>query len=513
MIDRLSFLVPSIAISALVLAVLGWAPASVFWSLDHAEWFSWPALACILGCFIALSWFMPVGDMDRKSSPPGYLSMAVIFMVATAVFRLLQTRVVIQDSAMWSALVEQGTWLAAREPLSVAINQAVFRLVRLAAPEVLAIDTMAAVSCVAGGVYVAFAWRLSHGLASTRNARIALFLLMAFSGSTLVLYGYVENYALLCAGLMATLHYLVEFGRTGKGATALSLATALTIGIHLIGLFLLPAVFLVLWWRRSEVQRARALIAFLVPAAIVGILVVMSGSGDEGLGVNHIGGGDHGLFVGLPGTTETPDRLVFLSPRHAGFLANVAATAFIPVVYLGLCACMGRAAPRRRAVLSGLALNVPFLAFLLLWHPDLMEEDLTLMAVSGTPFLVSAAYLVSGVANERLRLKCLVFAALLSMLITMPTVLSGHSRDPAGKYFGAALLHAGFLKDYDTSDRYAIRALSLSEDPRVLVLLGENALARDRPDRAREYLQRGLALDPPPDVRDRILSGLERAGR
>lgn len=137
-------------------------------------------------------------------------------------------------------------------------------------------DTYAALSLLAGVIFVAGLWRLCALLTTGAAERVTLVLLVLTTGAIQLFFGYGESYSLVTA---ATIWYFVFAlrGLNDGGLVAPTVALCLCLALHLMALGLLPS-WLYLVWIRTDRPLERYLRSARVVVPVAGLAVLAAGA-------------------------------------------------------------------------------------------------------------------------------------------------------------------------------------------------------------------------------------------
>lgn len=152
------------------------------------------------------------------------------------------------DSEQWIRSIDGGAWFQETQPLVFFLVQLVFQLIDWGFGGT-ARMAFALVSCLAGVAAFDVVTRLFEGTPS-RGVRLALVLTAGF---TTLFYGHLETYAAPAAALMFHLLCVKRSAENRWPVIAIPLSYTLMVALHLVALFVFPAVIfatLAEAWRR-----------------------------------------------------------------------------------------------------------------------------------------------------------------------------------------------------------------------------------------------------------------------
>lgn len=145
-------------------------------------------------------------------------------------------------------LIEGETWFWAREMLSQAILQAVYRILRVWHWD--GMMTMNLVSCLSGCIFFAFLIQLVKERWGEWKLPVLLFL---GSGFSILFCGHTEYYPITYAAAGIFFYFCHRYLEGRGSLLGPALAFALLCWTHLLGLFIAP-VLVYLWWNRGRSQ-------------------------------------------------------------------------------------------------------------------------------------------------------------------------------------------------------------------------------------------------------------------
>lgn len=112
-----------------------------------------------------------------------------------------------------------------------------------------AFQYLAVVSCLSGAIYLAAAAWSARRLAEAGSSRILLYLLLIFTPSTQIFFGYAEVYAPLSIALLVFVTNVIGYLRGRSSLLSVTLAWSAGLFFHLNALFLAPLLVALMIWR------------------------------------------------------------------------------------------------------------------------------------------------------------------------------------------------------------------------------------------------------------------------
>ena len=385
-----------------------------------------------------------------------------IFLAYACLFWILREHSYSGDWWNWVGYLKHGLWYRLREPAVLVFYQLPYQALQPFGVTPKAV--FAGVSCVSGGLSMAYAFAILRRSCSNVSAVVLGMLVLTFSyGVTGVFFGHVECYSIMSLGCFAYIHYALRYLDGERTIVAPSLVFGLLLTTHLMAAWLWPSLLLLPWLRGSPNRShefVRSLVVVAVPNLIVWLTVLFgyyegapgnfltdlaTGAYSKqhwGVG-NALGGGDGTTFL-------TPARIFSIEHgRGIGALLLM----YSPFLLPALVVCSSSRPRQRFAWLLHsamgrflLSLWLPYTLFVLTWRADLgyaRDWDLfshwTLFALLPVLGMLSSAKL-PGVARAALGVGLLA-----SVLTTSILVFQSHERrTPPGPtlYFGALEIDA-----------------------------------------------------------------------
>lgn len=311
----------------------------------------------------------------------------VLLLVATG--WLFRCQIQYGDAQGIPDSIQAGQTINHKEPLDRLVTSFVYRVGhRLVEWD--AATAVAVVNTAVGGLFWLglwwFVWR--RRIAHPAPPWVAAGLL-ATTGATQLLFGYVESYTFMTVGLLATLGLCIEAVQDPRRPIwPAALAYGLTFASHLAAAWLAPA--LVMTWalrhrramRRDQpapgvmrwaiVEAGTGFAVASAPIALLGVGMLVSGVGLQDFSFANFGGGDSSMFVPLSTIATRFERYTLLSSAHLAAFGNQ----LLLVAPVGtLVAMVGWIGRRRRLDASGWVLVAAAagpVVYAFLFNPDLM---------------------------------------------------------------------------------------------------------------------------------------------
>ncbi len=449
-----------------------------------------------------------------------YLLFALAGLFSIPIFWAARTRLFLLGDGYFKLEALAEKIITATEPLDGMVHQQFQKLLFLVFPNAAPSLAYTIPSVICGGIFVFLLLVLSHKLGSTGFQRALIFLVLLSLGSVELFFGYVEAYTGLLIGLTLFL-VLSLLCIQGKMNVMLPfLALAVSIGLHVSGIVLLPALlYLIFWkWRRTgrKLPDVSSLICLAGCAAMVSLAVgkvfLMPGEGNRfGQFLPIVSSTNYGFTMfGWPHFVEFVNQLLLLSPvgillfvfslfyfTKPGFrkdpylnflLVSSLAGLFLIFVYNGR---WGNADWDLRAF-PALFFTLCGILFFVRWGQGwarFKHYGIILIAVS----LYHVVPWVWLNANPQMSLDRYVLTT-----TNDKHILSASS---GGLWtVGRVLEKAGLVREAEN-----IYRLGMEKNPRSIVycsLLGNNLYAQGKYDQAIACLEKGLQLEPEsPEVR------------
>lgn len=319
----------------------------------------------------------------------GGVPVAVWIVLLVTVGWLFRCQIPYGDADGIPNLIQGGQWINHKEPLDRLLVSFVYRLgFHLIKWD--AVTAVAIVNTAVSGLFWLGLWRFvwRRGTLHPLPSLVAAGLL-ASTGVTQLLFGYVESYTLLTVGCLWTLFGSLEAVQDSRRPIwPVALAFGLTFSCHLAAAWMAPAL-VVVWASRHRCAFARsmsrahlrvaalreALVGFFVASAPIVFLAAVMLLGGVGLGdfsFAHFGGGDGVMFVPLRVLSTPFEVYTMFSAAHlAAFFNQILLIGPVGVV-LALFACSSSSCPPNTGDRVLLAASVGPVVYAFVFNPDLM---------------------------------------------------------------------------------------------------------------------------------------------
>ncbi|GEM_PF-1193198 len=360
-----------------------------------------------------------------------FVGIGLLALVAVVFFWLLRTRCyygdweeIVEDislGALWRERSPLDFWLrawlgralAARWPAWLSVGPPLSRCLVQPVPVTDSFGplrpTLAALSCVAGGFFLAGLGALALALFRVRLERWIFVLLVAGQGTALLFAGYIEMYTLVTAAMVWYLLAGALALQRRAGVFWTVLLFGLAVATHLQALYLAPSLVWVVL--AAGHQGAGGRMRSLLRALLAGLLVVaVLGAGFLLLGYDPgrlrwasrgLGGVDGVFFKHLwRAAPEAHEPYPILSWEHLRAVVNqqlLVAPLSLWVLVCGLAAlgCRGWRKGGDPVLCFLLLVSLPALLFTWVYNPDLgARQDWDLLAPPAVLLTVAAAYLL-----------------------------------------------------------------------------------------------------------------------
>lgn len=556
-------------------AVSSFLPGARLWGINHLAFYAWPvralALAVMAVSFLpqarraVLRWIESSSGLfsRRRRLVAAGLSIAafVLFNAFAASTQLLGDGLYVGNNVERAAKVDPGTFakvLKTPDPIYPGTEMLYLAVTRAASNE-LGVSPIAVLRVVIAlfGALLVFFVVASHaprrsppGTLLAPSPGITPLVVLAFlSGAVQIFFGYVEVYAPLM--FFAAL-FTVSARRTIHGSAGLELpiVTALAaLGMHRLGLVLLPALGVLVLWVACGRQKSRLFArgVYALAAATLTAPMLAAWSGRLGGSI-------------LPMTTRERAYAV-LSGSHLADVANEILLVFPGFFVLAGIVILMRITRARPAngghgaapiapplvpsegtrsqtgfpdVLFGIFLAGPVLMFLFFFKPELgMARDWDLFAIAGLGLWAPVA-----VALDRARwnapTRALVDAVWPSVLVVTAVLTAAwiginadagrsvarfesilvYDRTHAAYAYETLASHHNARKDFPSEVKALEDAVAASQNPRLLLTLGLRYHDAGQKEKAVSTLQTCLLIKPDYDeARKSLLQMLLFMGR
>jgi Tfp pilus assembly protein PilF len=466
-----------VVLAALYLCALA-APITYppsFWGINHLQYFDWPKRLLVLLGGIMLAAILTM--MAKRFRVSATIKRVALYGLAPlsllCLFYLLHVRHnYLGDGVLRIAQLDANYMLMPTEPLGYLANVAVYRF---AGPllHFTAEQAMEVLSYISGIITYFAALYLARTLCHSAEQRLTAFVVLMFSGVTLLYCGYAETYTLLPAFLM---FFFAAGMRALQGRLSMLIPGSLYLLLvlfHFQFLYLIPSVLLLGYFKYRRKDRR----AFIVSIILSLLSLVTAFIAPQLSTVPTKSLGDF-LMSFLPGN----DAYWLFSARHILEIINeLLLTAIAPLILL-VAVLMSR--PKILTMNNGSALFViaalpGALALLTLLHPSLgYPSDWDLFSSAGVIIAICAITLYT--AQKKFALNRAASLALGAIGIT------------------SFLAYAAVMADYDRAMARQVDILSISDQEGAYGFesIGNDLSRRNLPDQAEQMWKRSLKLRP-----------------
>ncbi|MCK4857473.1 MAG: tetratricopeptide repeat protein [candidate division Zixibacteria bacterium] len=506
---RLTLSTPIIILSAVYLAVI-LAPleySSRLWGINHLVYFGWDTRITVVGIslLVPLLLFGIVSKIPGRRKISWFLLHLGVPLLLLALFYLLRMSThFLGDGILRARELEVGIWYLPTEPLGVLVNFLTYGLTSRWCGFG-AIEAIEVVSFIGGILFYFVALSFARYRFKERQEQLLAFMLLFFSGTTLLFCGYVETYSLLPAVIAI---YLVTgikaIERSGSPLRPLILYL-LALLLHFASIYLAPGLLVLAYFYYRQNRPARVIAALGTILSSVAIVIILPSVSERA--TLSIGG----FLIPLVPGEET---YWLLSGQHLLDIGNQLLLTAVPALIL----LVSLLIYRRRVGLAWdwhLAFLVAALpgaiAFICLLDPKLgYASDWDLFASTGV--VLSLLVLSIYAATEQVQLsrlgKTLLSAAALACFLSYAVVNSDYEQsierqveilsiygERGGTGFETMGNHLNQEDKTELAERMWKKAAALLPHRRTYSNLGQLMLDQGRLTEARFYIEKGLALD------------------
>lgn len=284
MSDRPTF--PSLPINllsvAFVITIL--IPLFTFtsaWGINYAGYYPWATRILVLivsvGAAVAV---MTVGQSKKlpaKLLNPLIYVVVPLFLLAMFYFLRVSTHY-LGDGILRIREVELGVWWLPTEPLGQAINYAVFKITS-SLFDLTPTQAVELVSYIGGILYYFALIGFVRTVFSERSMQLLMFVVLYFSGTTLLFCGYAETYMLMPAFIAWFFTAGIKSVRDRTSPILVSLLFLFLVLFHFKTLIFLPCLLLLAYYEWQNQNKTHAIItiaAIVISLAMVIILPTLS---------------------------------------------------------------------------------------------------------------------------------------------------------------------------------------------------------------------------------------------
>ncbi|MBD3266498.1 hypothetical protein GF373_07490 [bacterium] len=365
---------------ALLLFRLGfrlYEPGAGMWVYQAAgvmDWelaFLWYALGV---CMIHPSGYRLVFERLRIPPPSNRFTQVAIgagmLVFCAWLFWVYRSAYITRDGFDWIQRAVEPVWhLYMREPLTIGLHRAAF-LLGWHGFGVTSASMIAILSIAAGLWSLVWFYRFTtHKLYNFQAQGLAWLLLIASGGFSILLFGHIEVYPLLVAGLVPVFYYASRYLEEKNGIVIVAIAYAIAFLLHLSAAWLLPAMLVLPWIKQKPAWKEIGKFAAVfggVQLVFWGWLLIAYYHADLPAMLARL---HETFFVG-------PDQAMFLPyfavvhPAHFADLLNDLLYITAPgMILLPFTLWYVRWHAKRDDLFWGLAAGGYFL-YILLWNPD-----------------------------------------------------------------------------------------------------------------------------------------------
>jgi len=267
-------------------------------------------------------------------------------------------------------------------------------------------------STAAGVLFIFILFWLADWLGRNQAEKALTFGLIASLGTMQLFFGYVENYTLICVGILLYLCLALRRLRGEMGLLWPALSLALTNAFHPSTLVLWPSAILLLrnpFSRKDRVFEAEELFKLVLPPLAVGLLVLLlmesGGHGLEALlGADFPGGGDRRWLVPLFQTTTRWEHYTLFSWLHLRDILNeqlLIAPVTLPMLGLTIALRFKQVNWRDPLLLFLVVSAGCYLLLTMVWNPDYGgQRDWDLFAPAAIPLTLFLGYILPRVLED-----------------------------------------------------------------------------------------------------------------
>ncbi len=263
----------------------------------------------------------PAGVLGKVNR---YILLALAGLISIPLFWAGRTKFFLLGDGYFKLEALAGKIITVTEPLDGIVHQQFQKLLMSFFPDASLSLAYTIPSVICGGTFVFLLLILSHRLGKTGFQKALIFSMLLFLGSVELFFGYVEAYTGLLISLTLFLLFSLLAIRGKVNVMLPFLALAVSIGLHVSGIVLLPAfLYLVFWkWSRSgrKLPDASSLMCLAGCTAIIFLAVwrvfLMPGEGNRfGQFLPIISSTGYGFTMfGWPHLLEFLNQLLLLSP-------------------------------------------------------------------------------------------------------------------------------------------------------------------------------------------------------
>ncbi len=248
-----------------------------FWGLNYLSYFDWSvrlpvAIASVLCAFVLVTLGSQLKLNRAARNVLLYIAIPALLLMMFYILRV--NTHYLGDGILRMRELGIGVWWLPTEPLAQAVNFFAYKITA----STLGFDETAAVELVSylGGLFYYYALiRFVRVVSSDTLKQILIFVLLYFSGTTLLFCGYAETYMLL-PGLI-TLFFTagIKSLRAGKSPIFPSLLFLLLVLFHFKSLMFAPCIALLAYYQFKDNQRSHALVSIMAIIAAFALTIIL----------------------------------------------------------------------------------------------------------------------------------------------------------------------------------------------------------------------------------------------
>ena len=243
------------------------------WGINHLAYFSFPFRGTIL--LIALVLLLPPLSGRIIPRTTGFchsladrsnrriLKYTFFSLVSVSIFWIFRTKThFLGDGYLRARDLAGGVRYLPAEPLDYYLH---FLAQKFLSPLWGGdpIKTYSILSCVAGGIFVFFAFLLADYLSKTAPGKCLIFIGLITLGGSQLFFGYVESYSLMYGGVLIYLLLSLYFLEGKINLIWPTLSLGLTFALHLSTFYLLPSLAYLYWLKnKKELTKHKAILNF-----------------------------------------------------------------------------------------------------------------------------------------------------------------------------------------------------------------------------------------------------------
>lgn len=229
------------------------------WGINHLAYF--PLWARIVFTLIGFLVLLPqinerinfylrkfLDFLQSNFSQKRYLWYLIFSFFSIGIFYLLrdQTHFLGDGAQTVSLLEKENLHIKWTEPLEILVHLYAFKFINLFL-KVNSETLYSLISIISGGIFVFLLFLFSGLLGRNKEEGFLVFLLLGFTGSVQLFFGYAEHYTLLYLALFSYLYFSLRFLQRNGGFLLVALFFFLAIFSHFSAFYLFPSFLFLLW--------------------------------------------------------------------------------------------------------------------------------------------------------------------------------------------------------------------------------------------------------------------------